>query len=127
MRDPAVLPTLPEILNAKPGGDKTTSARNNYNVNDQGEIAVRLAVARRLLLWPGHESLALEALGSAQNWVANARKNNNGFSPSLLTAISFQQVRAQLALDDGHSAAATLRAMSAGIVACQHFQRRQLR
>ncbi len=108
LHDPTLLPALPEILNRKPDA-KSAASRGN----EQGEVAVRLAVARRLQRWPGQEALALEALASAQKWVANARKSNNVLSGNLVTAINFQQVRAQLALDDAPSAVGTLRAMGA--------------
>ena len=106
--DPALLADLPALLNGTPG-DKPNPGRNT---NEQGAIAIRLAIARRLLQWPGHEPLALEAFRSAQKVVADARNANPAFTNNLVAMLNLQQARVELLLDDAPSALATLRALS---------------
>ncbi len=111
LHDPALVAELPTLLNGKPGGDGNSSR----NPNDQAEAAIRLVIARRLLGWPGHEALALEAFRSAQKIVAGAKHPGSPFSDEQTLAIGFWQARAERFLDDPRSALATLRAVCADL------------
>ncbi len=112
LHDPTLLLDLPAILNANPGG-KTSPARS---VNEQTEIAVRLAIAQRLLRWPGHAALALEAYSSARKMVSTAwRGANAAIVGNLAASIGIQQARVELALDDARSALGTLRAVASEV------------
>ncbi len=106
-RDPALLAELPALLDAKVG-DRS---------NAQAEVGVRLVIARRLLSWPGHESLALEAFRSARKIVADARNTGDAVSVNQTTALGFQQAHAERLLGEERSALATLRALATEITA----------
>ncbi len=105
--DPTLPAELPALFNAKVGD------KNNF----QAEAGIRLVIARRLLAWPGHESLALEAFRSARKIVADARDTGNAFSVDQAAAPGFQQARAEGLLGDERAALATLRPLAAEITA----------
>ncbi len=112
--DPALLAELPALLHARVS-DKTNAARSNDG--DQTEASVRLAIARRLLSWRGHESLALEAFRSARKITADARNTGHAFSVNQTTTLGLQQAHAEELLGEDRSALATLRTLASEIAA----------
>ena len=105
--DPTVLAELPALLNSKEW--ISDEAINSYPL---GGVTLRIALARLLEAWPGHETLALEAL----RFPDALRKKMSGQGSEFSAMYDLLAARTAARLGDPVTATAIARAVSERLV-----------